>query len=36
VFSEDGRLMASYTVQAMIRRFTTAPDAMGKDASNAM
>jgi acyl-CoA thioesterase-2 len=36
VFSEDGRLMASYTVQAMIRRFTQAPDAMGKDASNAM
>lgn len=36
VFSEDGRLMASYTVQAMIRRFTKAPDAMGKDASNAM
>ncbi len=36
VFSQDGRLMASYTVQAMIRRFTTAPDAMGKDASNAM
>jgi uncharacterized protein (DUF427 family)/acyl-CoA thioesterase len=36
VFSEEGRLIASYTVQAMIRRFTTAPDAMGKDASNAM
>ncbi|HEX3566605.1 MAG TPA: DUF427 domain-containing protein [Acidimicrobiales bacterium] len=36
VFSQDGRLMASYTVQAMIRRFTKAPDAMGKDASNAM
>jgi uncharacterized protein (DUF427 family)/acyl-CoA thioesterase len=36
VFSEDGRLMASYSVQAMIRRFTTAPDDMGKDASNAM
>jgi acyl-CoA thioesterase-2 len=36
VFSQEGRLMASYTVQAMIRRFTQAPDAMGKDASNAM
>jgi acyl-CoA thioesterase-2 len=36
VFSQDGRLMASYTVQAMIRRFAKAPDAMGKDASNAM
>ncbi|HXA34291.1 MAG TPA: DUF427 domain-containing protein [Acidimicrobiales bacterium] len=36
VFSEDGRLMASYSVQAMIRRFTKAPDDMGKDASNAM
>ncbi|HEY1466051.1 MAG TPA: DUF427 domain-containing protein [Acidimicrobiales bacterium] len=36
VFSEDGRLLASYSVQAMIRRFTKAPDDMGKDASNAM
>jgi acyl-CoA thioesterase len=36
VFSEDGRLMASYTVQAMIRAFTKTPDAMGRDASNAM
>jgi uncharacterized protein (DUF427 family)/acyl-CoA thioesterase len=36
VFNEDGRLMASYSVQAMIRRFTKAPDDMGKDASNAM
>jgi uncharacterized protein (DUF427 family)/acyl-CoA thioesterase len=36
VFSQDGRLMASYTVQAMIRGFTKPPDAMGKDASNAM
>lgn len=36
VFSQDGRLMASYTVQAMIRHFTKEPDAMGKDASNAM
>jgi acyl-CoA thioesterase II len=36
VFSEDGRLMASYTVQAMIRGFTQPPDAMGLDATNAM
>jgi acyl-CoA thioesterase len=36
VFSEDGRLMASYTVQAMIRGFAKTPDAMGLDATNAM
>jgi acyl-CoA thioesterase-2 len=36
VFSEDGRLMASYTVQAMIRGFAKPPDAMGLDATNAM
>jgi len=36
VFTQDGRLVASYTVQAMIRGFTAAPEAMGLDASNAM
>jgi acyl-CoA thioesterase-2 len=36
VFSEDGRLMASYTVQAMIRGFAKTPDDMGLDATNAM
>ena len=36
VFSEDGRLMASYTVQAMIRGFARPPEAMGLDATNAM
>jgi acyl-CoA thioesterase-2 len=36
VFTQDGRLVASYTVQAMIRGFTTEPAVMGLDASNAM
>ncbi len=36
VFSQDGRLMASYTVQAMIRGFAQPPEAMGLDATNAM
>ncbi len=36
VFSGDGRLMASYTVQAMIRGFAKPPEVMGMDASNAM
>ena len=36
VFSQDGRLMASYSVQAMIRKFDRDPAAMGLDDSNAM
>ncbi|HEV2368401.1 MAG TPA: DUF427 domain-containing protein [Acidimicrobiales bacterium] len=36
VFSEDGRLVASYTVQAMIRRFQRDPASMGLDDRNAM
>jgi uncharacterized protein (DUF427 family)/acyl-CoA thioesterase len=36
VFSQDGRLMASYSVQAMIRSFDKDPAAMGLDESNAM
>lgn len=36
VFTRDGRLVASYTVQAMIRAFRTPPDAMGKDYTDAM
>jgi acyl-CoA thioesterase-2 len=36
VFTEDGRLVASYTVQAMIRGFQQGPKAMGHDASTAM
>ncbi|HEX5267518.1 MAG TPA: DUF427 domain-containing protein [Acidimicrobiales bacterium] len=36
VFSQDGRLMASYSVQAMIRKFDQAPSTMGLDESNAM
>jgi acyl-CoA thioesterase len=36
VFTQDGRLVASYTVQAMIRGFTATPEAMGLDSSNAM
>jgi uncharacterized protein (DUF427 family)/acyl-CoA thioesterase len=36
IFSHDGRLLASYTVQAMIRGFTASPEAMGMDSTNAM
>jgi uncharacterized protein (DUF427 family)/acyl-CoA thioesterase len=36
VFTRDGRLVASYTVQAMIREFQTPPGAMGKDHTDAM
>jgi acyl-CoA thioesterase-2 len=36
VFTRDGRLVASYTVQAMIREFTRQPGDLGLDASNAM
>jgi acyl-CoA thioesterase-2 len=36
IFTEDGRLVASYTVQAMIRDFVQGPEAMGHDASTAM
>jgi uncharacterized protein (DUF427 family)/acyl-CoA thioesterase len=36
VFTRDGKLVASYTVQAMVRPFATEPGAMGKDYSNAM
>jgi uncharacterized protein (DUF427 family)/acyl-CoA thioesterase len=36
VFTQDGRLVASYTVQAMIRGFTATPETMGLDESNAM
>ncbi len=36
IFRLDGGLVASYTVQAMIRRFTTEPAALGMDASKAM
>jgi hypothetical protein len=36
VFAGDGRLVASYPVQAMVRQFQTAPGAMGKDYSDAM
>lgn len=36
VFSRDGRLVASYTVQAMIRAFATSPEGMGKDYTDAM
>ena len=33
---EDGRLVASYTVQAMVRDFVQGPEAMGHDYSTAM
>ena len=36
VFARDGRLVASYTVQAMIRAFRTPPGAMGKNSTDAM
>ena len=36
VFTEDGRLVASYTVQAMIRAFARPPESMGHDRSTAM
>lgn len=36
VFSQDGRLVASYSVQAMIRSFSKTPEQMGLDATNAM
>ncbi len=36
VFTRDGRLVASYSVQAMIRAFEKDPAAMGKDARTAM
>ncbi len=36
VFTRDGRLVASYTVQAMIREFARDPDNLGLDATNAM
>jgi acyl-CoA thioesterase-2 len=31
VFTQDGRMVASYSVQAMIRAFDRDPAAMGKD-----
>ena len=36
VFTEDGRLVATYTLQAMIRDFVRQPSEMGLDWSNAM
>jgi uncharacterized protein (DUF427 family)/acyl-CoA thioesterase len=36
VHTRDGRLVASYTVQAMIRGFANDPARLGLDASNAM
>jgi uncharacterized protein (DUF427 family)/acyl-CoA thioesterase len=36
VFTEDGRLVATYTLQAMIRGFQRDPSEMGLDWSNAM
>jgi acyl-CoA thioesterase II len=36
IFTQDGRLVASYSVQAMIRDFTRPPDAMGMDSTNVM
>jgi acyl-CoA thioesterase-2 len=36
VFTQDGRLVASYSVQAMIRAFARNPNVLGLDATNAM
>ena len=36
IFSQDGRLIASYSVQTMIRNFTETPGAMGMDSTNVM
>lgn len=36
VFTEDGRLAASYTIQAMVREFQRDPAAMGHDSRTAM
>jgi acyl-CoA thioesterase-2 len=36
VFTEDGNLVATYTVQAMVRGFERDPSTMGLDWSNAM
>jgi acyl-CoA thioesterase II len=36
VFTQDGRLVASYTVQAMVRGFRHDPSKMGLDYTNAM
>jgi acyl-CoA thioesterase II len=36
VFTEDGRLVATYTLQAMVRAFTQDPSAIGRDSTNAM
>src|SRR5262249_24937902 len=36
VFTEDGRLVASYTVHTMVREFARPPEAMGHDKSTAM
>jgi acyl-CoA thioesterase II len=36
VFSRDGRLAASYVIQAMVREFRREPAAMGHDSRTAM
>jgi len=36
IFCADGRLLASYSVQAMIRKFDRDPSSMGKDFTSAM
>ena len=36
VFTQDGRLAASYTIQAMVREFARDPAAMGHDDTTAM
>jgi acyl-CoA thioesterase II len=36
VYTQDGRLVASYSCEVMVRAFAQSPEEMGKDFSNAM
>jgi acyl-CoA thioesterase len=36
VFTRDGRLAASYSIQAMVRAFERGPESMGHDDRTAM
>ncbi|QLL08940.1 DUF427 domain-containing protein [Mycobacterium vicinigordonae] len=36
VFAQDGRLVASYTIQAMVRDFPVDPSSLGRDSRTAM
>ena len=36
IFTENGRLVASYGIHAMVREFVQGPEALGQDSSTAM